>query len=80
MILFHLLFHYSLLQDIEYSSTVPTLPYVLVYFIYSHVYVNTKFQQRDLIKQIYEGIVEIFLAKPTAREGKLAEESPGRGN
>lgn len=29
---------------------------------------------------MYEGKVEIFLAKPTAREGKLAEESPGRGN
>lgn len=30
-----------------------------------------KFQQRNLVEQMYEGKVEIFLAKPTAREGKL---------
>lgn len=44
------------------------------------MYVNTKFQQRNLVEQMYEGKVEIFLEKPTAREGKLAEEGPGRGD
>ena len=59
-----------MLQDIEYGSNL----------IRSHAYVNTKFQQRNLAEQMHEAKVEILLAKPTAREGKLAEEGPGRGD
>ena len=37
-ILFQILFHYSLLQDIEYSSVLYSRSLLFTYFIYSRVY------------------------------------------